>query len=58
MYFKNYVIEYTLLYMYSDSDSVAIGTHLSLSKGLHAILICVLKRRKWTYTLRKLLVMI
>jgi len=43
---------------YSDSDSVAIDTNLSHSKGKHEILICVSKKRKWTYTLQKLLVMV
>jgi len=33
MYFKNYVIEYNLLYMYSDSDSIAIGTNYHSPKA-------------------------
>jgi len=37
---------------------IEIGQGVSLTKGQHATITCISKSQKWTYTLRKLLLMV
>ncbi len=41
-----------------DPAVVEIGKGVTLTKGQHATIMCLSKTPKWTYTLRKLLLMI
>ena len=40
------------------SGNVNVGGNLFLSKGQNATIMCIAKTKSWTYTLRKLLVMV